>query len=139
MADDMSEPVPSRGPPVPDEDTLYRVIVPTAAAVWFPGGILSSAAFSHPVFSTDIARLTTPEQTLTRWPVGSGIVAFNAGKARVIGFDARHEPEHGNDSHANIYCNCPTKERKRRARQLAEMCVILVAPQLPPNANPAPS
>lgn len=139
MSDDAPAPTSSRGPSVPDEDTLYRVIVPTAAAVWFPGGVLSSAAFSHPVFSTDIARLSTPEQTASRWPAGSGIVAFNAGKARAISFDARHEPEHGNDAHANVYCDCPTRERKRLARQLAEMCVVIVAPQLPPTVGPASS
>ncbi len=138
MADDVTDPTDSRGPPVPDEDTLYRVIVPTAAAVWFPNGVLSSAAFSHPVFSTDIARLSTPEQTLARWPAGSGIVAFNSGRARALGFDARYEPEHGNDAHANVYCDSPTKERKRRARQLAEMCVTIVVPRLPPT-EPAPS
>jgi hypothetical protein len=139
MADDSTTPVSPRGAPVPDEDALYRVIVPSAAAVWFPGGVLSSAAFSHSVFSTDIVRLTTPEQTLARWPVGSGIVTFNVGKARAIGFDARHEPEHGNNAHANVYCDCPAKERKRRARQLAEMSVVVVAPQLPPPADSAPS
>lgn len=128
--------VAPHGPPVPGEETLHRVIVPTAAAVWFPNGVLSSAAFSHPVFSTDIARLTTPEQTLSRWPTGSGIVAFNCGSARDIGFDARHEPEEGNAAHANVYSDFPTKERKRRARQLAELCTVLIPPQLPATPDP---
>jgi hypothetical protein len=124
------------GPPVPDEDTLYRVIVPAAAAVWFPGGVLSSAAFSHPVFSADIARLTTPDQTLSRWPAGSGIVAFNCGAARAIGFDARHEPEDGNGAHANVYGPPGTKERKRHARRLADLCTVVTTPQ--PAATPEP-
>jgi len=122
----MTEPVP--GPPVPPDDTLHRVIVPAAAAVWFPNGVLSSAAFSFPVFSVDISRLATVEQTLSRWPAGSAVVAFNCGEARALGFDARHEPEHGNDAHANVNCGFPNNERKRRARQLAATCSIVVPP-----------
>ena len=60
----------ARGPAMPDADTLHRVIVPKAAAVWFPDGVLSSAAFNYPVFSADIARLSTVEQTLARWGRG---------------------------------------------------------------------
>jgi hypothetical protein len=126
-----------RGTPVPDADTLHRVITPAAAAAWFPNGLLSSAAFSFPVFSVDIARLSTPEQTLARWPVGSGIVGFNCGQARQLGFDARHEPEHGNGAHANVYNDFPTNERKRRARQLAAACAVVVAP-VPPRGDAPP-
>ena len=61
----MSEAAIARGPAVPDDDTLHRAIPPLAAAVWFPNGVLSPAAFNYPVFSIDIARLTTPEQTLS--------------------------------------------------------------------------
>lgn len=120
-----------RGPPVPDADTLHRVIAPTAAAVWFPNGVLSSAAFSFPVFSADVARLSPVEQTLARWPAGSGIAAFNCGQARQLGFDARHEPEQGNDAHAHVYNDFPANERKRRARQLAAACTLVVPP-VPP-------
>lgn len=119
------------GPPVPAEDILHRVIVPAAAAVWFPNGVLSSAAFSFPVFSADIARLSTVGQTLARWPAGSAVAAFNCGEARAIGFDARHEPEHGNDAHANVYCDGPGGERKRRARRLAAACSIVAPPADP--------
>lgn len=120
-----------RGPPVPDADTLHRVITPAAAAVWFPNGVLSSAALSFPVFSADIARLSPTEQTLARWPPGSGIVAFLCGQARQLGFDARHEPELGNDAHANVYNDFPANERKRRARRLAAACAVVVVP-VPP-------
>jgi hypothetical protein len=118
----------TRGPAVPDDDTLWRVIVPAAAAVRFPNGVLSSAAFSFPVFSADIARLTTEDQALARWPTGSGIVAFDCGAARQVGFDARHEPEHGNAAHANVYSDFSNSERKRRARQLATLCRVIRAP-----------
>jgi len=121
----------ARGPAVPDADTLWRVIVPAAVAVWFPNGVLSSAAFNYPEFSVDVERLTTRDQTLARWPAGSGIAAFGCGAARGIGFDARHEPEHGNDAHANVYADFPPNERKRRARQLAAACQVVVAPAGP--------
>lgn len=132
MADDIA-----RGPAVPEEDTLHRAVLPLAAAVWFPNGVLSSAAFNYPTFSTDIARLATVEQSLARWEVGTGLVGFNCGTARGIGFDARHEPEDGNDAHANVYSDFAPKERKRRARKLAESCTVVVAPGTGPEPPPA--
>ena len=131
---------PTHGPAVPDDDTLYRAVLPLAAAVWFPNGVLSSAAFNYPVFSTDIARLTTTEQTLSRWEPGTGIVGFHCGTARGIGFDARHEPEEANDAHANVYSDFPPKERKRRARKLADSCSVIVTPRTglePPPVAPS--
>lgn len=128
----------ARGPAVPDTDTLYRVILPKAAAVWFPDGVLSSAAFNYPVFSTDAASLSTAEQTLARWEPGSIVIAFNCGEARALGFDARFEPEQGNDAHANVYCDHPPKERKRRARQLAEKAQIITVPPPPSGHASAP-
>lgn len=110
---------------------MHRVVTPAAAGVWFPNGVLSSTAFSYPVFSADVASLSSVQETLARWPDGSGIVGFNSGQARQLGFDARHEPEHGNSSHANVYCTHPNNERKRRARQLAAMSVIVREPTPP--------
>ena len=123
----MADPAPS-GPPVPDDDVLHRVVTPAAAAAWFPGGRLSSAAFNFPVFSADVARLSPVADTLARWPAGSGVVGFGCGAARPLGFDARHEPEHGNPAHANVFNPCPTNERKRKARQLAALAAVVVAP-----------
>lgn len=122
MADD------ARGSVVPDGDTLFRVIVPKAAAVWFPNGALSSVAFNYPVFSVDVARLSTVAETLARWEPGSVVIQFRCGDARALGFDARLEPENGNDAHANVYCDHPPNERKRRARQLAALCTVLTPP-----------
>jgi hypothetical protein len=119
---------PAAGQQVPDTDTLHRVIVPAAAAVRFPGGVLSSAAFNFSVFSVDVARLSPVADTLTRWPAGSGLVGFGSGQARGLGFDARHAPELGNDAHADVHCTHPSGERKRRARQLAGQCRLVVSP-----------
>lgn len=107
------------GPAVADSETLLRAIVPRAAAVWLPGGVPSSAIFSHPKFSADIERLTTLAAVVDRWDGGNGVVAFSAGAARELGFRAHHEPEHGNDAHANVYSDAPPAERKRQARKLA--------------------
>ena len=129
-------PTPDRGPPVPDGEMLHRVIVPGAAAVWCPGGVLSSAAFSFPVFSADIAGLSEVAETLARWPAGSGIAGFSCSAARGLGFDPRHEPEHGNAAHANVYSSHSNSERKRQARRLASVCTLVVQPtrlrDLPP-------
>jgi hypothetical protein len=119
------------GPAVPDDDVLWRIIPPLARATWFPMGVLSSAAFAFPVFSTDIERLTNQNDSLARWPAGSGIVAFDCATARSLDFDPRHEPEHGNTVHANVYSSFSNNERKRRARQLASRCRIVFMPPIP--------
>jgi hypothetical protein len=123
--------IPAAGQPVADAETLHRVIVPAAAAVWFPNGVLSSAAFNYPVFSVDVAGLAPVANTLARWPAGSGVVGFGCGVARGLGFDARHAPENGNDAHADVHCAHPPNERKRRARQLAGLCQVVVLPGTP--------
>jgi hypothetical protein len=48
----------------------------------------------------------SPQYTLDRFPRGSGLVSFNYGGAKVIGFIARIEadPEYPeNKAHANVY------------------------------------
>ncbi len=61
-----------------------------------------------------------------------GIVLFNCGQARAVGFDARHEldpqyPE--NKAHANVYYDGPNSRRKRDAKVLAEMCETVHKPR----------
>lgn len=123
-ADQLSQ----RGPAVDDSETLLRAITPKAAVAWLPNGVPSSAIFSHPKFSADIERLTTLQNIVDRWGGGNGVVAFNAGYARSLGFHAHHEPEEGNDAHANVYCDHSPNERKRQARKLAASCQIRVQP-----------
>jgi hypothetical protein len=60
-----------------------------------------------------------------------GIVSFNCGQARAVGFDARHEldPQYpDNMAHANVYYVGASNHRKRDAKALAEMCVIVHKP-----------
>ncbi|HET6884026.1 MAG TPA: hypothetical protein VFI31_27985 [Pirellulales bacterium] len=126
----MSE--PARGPQVPASEALRRAI--TSLDWWVAAeDRVSSAAFAFPVFSVDVASLATPEQTLGRFKAGCGLVQFNSGAARQLGFDARQEldarfPE--NSAHANVYCDLPKNERKRRAQQLVSLATILRAPTL---------
>jgi len=121
---------PPSGPRVGDHEDLYRAIT---YKYWWNAqrGRPSSAAFNYPVFSVDIASLTTPAQTLGRFCVGSGLVAFNCGEAAKLGFDARHEKDENfpnNDAHAHVYCEFPNKQRKKQARKLAETCQLVTPP-----------
>ncbi len=117
------------GPPVDAAEMLLRVIAAGAAALWIkPDGTASSLLFNPPKFSVDIESLSSVEKTLGRWPSGSGVAAFPAGGARTLGFDARHEPEHGNAAHANVYSDLGTSQRKKSARSLAALTVIRVPP-----------
>ncbi len=104
---------------------MYRAILPAAVAVWLPDGKPSSAIFHHPKFSADIADKTTLPELAGRWPVGTAFVQFTSGVARTLGFSAHHEPEHGNDAHANVYCDHGTSDRKKKARALAAQCQLV--------------
>jgi hypothetical protein len=92
------------------------------------------AAFAHPFFSVDIASIAgSPQFTLGHLPVGSGLVSFNCGTAKALGFIARHELDSAhrdNAAHANVYCSLPQKQRKKAAQKLAQTCVVLVEPSL---------
>ncbi len=61
-----------------------------------------------------------------------GIVSFNCGEARNVGFDARDELDphyHDNKAHANVYYWGSSSRRKRDAKALAEMCVTVHRPR----------
>ncbi|HVA47033.1 MAG TPA: hypothetical protein VNH11_11760 [Pirellulales bacterium] len=122
----------ARGPEVPANETLSRAI--TSRDWWVAAeNRVSSAAFAFPVFSVDVASLATSEQTLTRFRSGSGMVQFESGPARQLGFDARIERDENfpaNLAHANVYCDLPKGERKRRAQQLLSLTSVVRAPAL---------
>lgn len=118
------------GPEVPAGESLRRAI--TSRDWWVSAeNRISSAAFTFPVFSVDMASLATHEQTLSRFKPGAGLVEFNAGAARQLGFDARQEIDGnfpGNLAHANVYCTLPKNERKRRAQQLVSLTTVVRVP-----------
>ncbi len=122
----------SRGPEVKGEEYLYR-------AITFPSWWVSqeqrpsSAAFNYPNFSVDIASLTDPNNTLSRFRKGTGLVSFNCGKARALSFDARHEKDENyphNEAHANVYCDCGSRKRKSCSRQLVTLCEVIEEPNV---------
>jgi hypothetical protein len=120
------------GPEVPSGEDLYRGL--TTNAWWVAEEKRpSSAAFTFPSFSVDVASLAGgPEHTLGHLPAGSGLVAFNCGAARALGFDARLEPDPQhpeNAAHANVYCSLPTSQRKKRAQQLVGLCQVIREPK----------
>ena len=121
------------GPAVADHEDLYRAI--THPNWWKPEERRpSSAAFSIPKFSVDIASLTTPDETLARVrhiAPDPGLVQFNCGEARQLDFDTRHEPDENypdNHAHAHVYCNMPNNQRKKRAQALAQSFDVVVEP-----------
>lgn len=110
---------PLLGPEVQPQEDLYRGL-PTKDWWIAEEKRPSSAAFSFPSFSVDVASLAgSPQFTLDHLPSGSGLVAFNCGQARQLGFDARLEPDPNhpeNHAHANVYCSLPTKQRRSELR-----------------------
>jgi hypothetical protein len=120
---------PSRGPEVPGHEDLLRTIV--RPEWWDPDEQhLSSGIFGFPKFSAYIASMTSEDAVLGRFPAGCGMVQFNCGTARDLGFDARHEPEQGEQSHANIYCGHTGNKRKKQARALVEAATVTRLPDL---------
>jgi hypothetical protein len=119
------------GPEVPSHEDVYRAIL---YPIWWVEheGRPSSAAFDYPVFSVDVASRTTPQQTAAQFRDVSKIVQFNCGKARELSFDARDERDDvnpDNDAHAHVcfydYHTLGGKQRKKRIRQLIEVCIPL--------------
>ena len=128
-------PPPAPGPELAVDEDLYRCI--TTPTWWVDEeNRPSSAAFRHPDFSTDIVSIAgTPDYTLSRFGPGCGLVLFNYGDAKLIGFLARKEldPQHpDNLAHANVYSHPSNSKRKTMALKLVDLIVakksVVVAP-----------
>jgi hypothetical protein len=125
----------ARGPQVDASEDLYRCI--TTRDWWVAdAGRPSSAAFDEPKFSVNLASLATVEETARQLreelkkPAG-GIVSFNCGRARSLGFDAREEIDEafpGNLAHAHVYYEGGRSRRKKNARRLAQERVTVLVP-----------
>jgi hypothetical protein len=125
----------SRGPAVPDPETLHRCI--TTSDWWVANERRpSSAAFRHPKFSADIASMANAQQTLDRMVAGgcdarSGIVGFSAKEARALSYNPHQEPDlqfPENEAHANVYCDLPKSQMKKRAQELRTICTVVIPP-----------
>ena len=128
------------GPQVDSAEDLYRLI--TTPDWWVAEQERpSSAAFDEPKFSVNVASLTTvPETTRQlhedlRKPDG-GIVSFNCGRARELGFDAKLERDKtfpDNAAHAHVYYGGSRNSRKKNAKKLARQCQVVVEPGFIPS------
>jgi hypothetical protein len=125
------------GPPVGDEEVLYRCI---AYPNWWneEEQRITSAAFKFPCFSVDVASLAgSPDATLSRFRAGTGLVAFTCREARELGCDVRLEldpAQPGNQAHAHVYV--PTEKRKTIARKLVEACRVVHMPDFTDASSP---
>ena len=125
-----------RGPPVAAEETLYQFV--TVPSFWVAkANRPSSSLFDNPPrVSVNIASLTTVDECRRQLQQDlgksdGGMVSYNCGQARDLSFDARHEPEHGNQAHAHLYCDLSlsNKRRKINAGRLARLCGVVISPQ----------
>lgn len=125
----------ARGPQVDADEALYRLI--TTPDWWVAEQKRpSSAAFDEPKFSVNVASLSTVEETRQQLhdnlkrPEG-GIVSFQCGRARELGFDARLERDEAfpnNKAHAHVYYDGTRNSRKKNARRLAQECQLILEP-----------
>ncbi|MGH2352824.1 MAG: hypothetical protein ACRDJN_14545 [Chloroflexota bacterium] len=122
---------------VADEDLLYRRL---SWAQVNPDGTVNSSAYKTPSrerrsrgeydisISVELARLTTPEATLSHANrPGGGVGMLIARDPRRLGFEVRHDPLPDNDAHALI----EGENNRGKSRQLAHMTKLLIAPQPP--------
>ncbi len=120
---------------IDDDDDLYRRLIPTSVN---RHGAVSRGAFYRagmepdPEISVNIARLSSPEATLTGGPPGSGIGVIRAGLARTTGLQVRHAPVEGNDAHALIV-GASTRDH---CSLLAEGTRVVIPPSGAPAARP---
>ena len=125
----------SRGPQVAAEETLYQFVPVPSFWVAKENRPSSSLFDNPPCVSVNVASLTTLDECRRqlREDLGKpdgGMVSYRCGRARELGFDARHEPERGNRAHAHLYCDgLPSKKRKTHAQQLARLCAVVFPPR----------
>lgn len=107
-----------------NEDQLYRRFLD----VWLKdGGSISSAAFQNTsdtnIMSVDLARLTTPEKTVSGYPI-CGVAGFLAGLARKLEQHVLHDPIPGNTAHSKV------KGKKTRSirKKLAKGSTVVLLP-----------
>ncbi|MHA1253661.1 MAG: hypothetical protein ACTSRP_27085 [Candidatus Helarchaeota archaeon] len=106
---------------IKDNDYLYRRIHPKN---W--KGRLSSAAFKsgNPPLSVDLARLTNPEEILSKYPE-YGLAKISVRFIRELGLSVKHDPIEGNFAHSLII----GKITNSIARKIARTAEIISEPK----------
>jgi hypothetical protein len=124
------------GPIVADHEYALRAVL--CAAHWFPDEDRpSSALFNNDYFSVDLRSKTTIEESVSRMTANGkkvlGMVDFNCGGAREIGFVTRDEldpQQPDNLAHAHTYNTkfeeLGDKARKKHAKKLVEICTRVI-------------
>ena len=110
---------------VDDSDNLYRRIAPAHVN---PDGTVNSGAYKYggkfaSSISVDLARLTTPEDTLRYRPT-FGLGSLEARVPRGLGLTVRHAPMDDNRAH----CLIEGSNTRAICRQMAESTTLIVAP-----------
>ena len=113
---------------VEDDDELYRRLAPNHVNA---DGSVNSVAFMHnwqPAdrLSVDLARLTTPKDSLDRAGGREGfkLGVLSATSPRSLGFAVTHDPTPENHSHSVI----AGANDKEKCRRLALATVVLAVP-----------
>ena len=115
---------------IADDDWLYRRIHEPHVR---PDGTVTRGVFYRrgnkpdPYISVDMARLTTPMETLQRGPPHGrwGVAELAARTPRAEGFTVRHQPEPENYAHAKIEGD----NTKAKCTRLAEGTRVVLVPQ----------
>jgi hypothetical protein len=115
-----------------DEDELYRRLPLISLN---SDGTVNSAAFKlrgkpDPNISVDLARLTTPQESLNRVvnPNNFRLGAFLANTPRNLGLTVIHDPLNDNYAHSLIQDNENTQNSKVICRLLAESTKVIFPP-----------
>lgn len=135
--------VGSRGRQVEPAENLYRAI-PSPEWLNFsrdPPSVSSYAFKVNSPFSVNVASLIGLDGAIRHMKEvlkcqDGGIVAFNCGQARSLGYDARHEPDpnfRDNKAHANVYFDGTNSTRKKAAKKLAMLCELVHRPSFGPS------
>lgn len=115
---------------VEDVDELYRRILPQWTKIEDGKRVVSSGAFhSHtdPEPSVDLARLTSPAESLKGYP-DHELAGFFARSARLLGLDVVHTPypEYDPDNYAHCLIkgldSLSGNGKKKAAKDLARSC-----------------
>jgi len=100
---------------VAGSEWLLRAIPPSQYAATDAEGKPSSAPFKEDLFSVDIESMTSRDAIFGRWPRGTVLFRFLCKTARDLGYTVIHEPEHGNDAHANVrFAGNPGRSNARK-------------------------
>lgn len=110
-----------------DDDSLYRRLHHTQ--VYEDGSVKSIAYMFNskpdPEVSVDLARLTTPEESVGRGKPGTGLGEIVTRVPRALGFNVEHRPIPENPAHAQI----EGQSTKALCRQLADATRVIITPQ----------